>query len=527
MQTSRAPIFSQKVFLVIVGLSMVIGAIFRFAWLDHKPIHFDESINGWFVQQIWNDGFFHYDPTNFHGPLLFYLFQMAETVFGASVVSFRLVTSLFSFAAVILFWRMGRKNHFWALWVCLLLSVSPASVFFGRSAIHESPFLFFQLILFLGVWQWLSAKRSQGFTLMVLGLAGCLVLKETVAVLVLALIVSYILSALVFKIRWGETGFFKRDFAWSPSDTEADRALFTAFVAVFFYVALFAGFGVYSKGLKDSVYAYLPWLKTGVAGNGHDKSFWYWTELMAANEWATLAGFVVAVWFLVQALRQKEKPSQVSESFSITPFFKLFLGILSLTLWLLYSLIPYKTPWCLISFQWPLLICLGIFLHQQMNAAGSLWKRRLCLVGVGVFWAQSFWVAEGLNFSPSIDLKHPYVYVQSTEELKKFSDLLYQKGNREPASLNFQIQLGTAESWPFPYVLGPFTQLSYQKPTDVIEPHLALLMVDTKDGDFVREKLKGQGYSEFSLSVRDGRDPIMVFFNQEKYGTLFEKFKTN
>src|ERR1700720_1347883 len=54
---------------VIIGLA----AFLRFFLLGIKPPHFDEGINGWFVDQIIKAGFYKYDPTNYHGPLHFYV----------------------------------------------------------------------------------------------------------------------------------------------------------------------------------------------------------------------------------------------------------------------------------------------------------------------------------------------------------------------------------------------------------------------------------------------------------------------
>src|SRR5436189_6343830 len=50
---------------IIVGL----GAVRRFFLLAIKPPHFDEGINGWFVDQIVKNGFYKYDPTTYHGQL--------------------------------------------------------------------------------------------------------------------------------------------------------------------------------------------------------------------------------------------------------------------------------------------------------------------------------------------------------------------------------------------------------------------------------------------------------------------------
>ena len=54
---------------LILGLAVFL----RFFLLGIKPPHFDEGINGWFVDQMMKNGFYKYDPTNYHGPLHFYV----------------------------------------------------------------------------------------------------------------------------------------------------------------------------------------------------------------------------------------------------------------------------------------------------------------------------------------------------------------------------------------------------------------------------------------------------------------------
>jgi len=67
---------------VIIGLA----AFLRFFLLGIKPPHFDEGINGWFVDaHIIKEGFYKYDPTNYHGPLHFYVLLLSQTLFGRNL----------------------------------------------------------------------------------------------------------------------------------------------------------------------------------------------------------------------------------------------------------------------------------------------------------------------------------------------------------------------------------------------------------------------------------------------------------
>src|SRR5690349_3679716 len=64
---------------------VALGAFLRVLLLGIKPPHFDEGINGWFVDQMTKNGFYRYDPTNYHGPLHFYILFISQTLFGRNL----------------------------------------------------------------------------------------------------------------------------------------------------------------------------------------------------------------------------------------------------------------------------------------------------------------------------------------------------------------------------------------------------------------------------------------------------------
>ena len=74
--------------------------LLRFLFLGIKPPHFDEGINGWFVDQVVKNGFYNYDPTNYHGPLHFYILLLSQTLFGRNVWALRLPVVCASIAAI-------------------------------------------------------------------------------------------------------------------------------------------------------------------------------------------------------------------------------------------------------------------------------------------------------------------------------------------------------------------------------------------------------------------------------------------
>src|SRR5215471_8057201 len=79
---------------------VALGAFLRFFLLTIKPPHFDEGINGWFVDQMMRNGFYRYDPTNYHGPLHFYILFLSQALFGRHIWALRLPVVLASIGSI-------------------------------------------------------------------------------------------------------------------------------------------------------------------------------------------------------------------------------------------------------------------------------------------------------------------------------------------------------------------------------------------------------------------------------------------
>ena len=72
---------------------LALAVVSRLWWLDGRPPHFDEGVNGWFTDQMRHLGGYQYDPTNYHGPLHFYVLFLFKSLLGRNVWALRLPTA--------------------------------------------------------------------------------------------------------------------------------------------------------------------------------------------------------------------------------------------------------------------------------------------------------------------------------------------------------------------------------------------------------------------------------------------------
>ena len=77
------------VWIAACSLITAVATFLRFYWLELKPLHHDEGVNGWFLTNLFRDGVYKYDPSNYHGPTLYYISLAFSKTFGLNTWSVR------------------------------------------------------------------------------------------------------------------------------------------------------------------------------------------------------------------------------------------------------------------------------------------------------------------------------------------------------------------------------------------------------------------------------------------------------
>ena len=117
---------------------LVASAFLRVYQYAVKPFHHDEGVNGFFLINLFRNHVYNYDPSNYHGPTLYYFSLLSSLLFGLNDFAVRLVPALFGVATVGLTFALRRYiGTVGALTAAALLAVSPAAVFYSRYFKHE------------------------------------------------------------------------------------------------------------------------------------------------------------------------------------------------------------------------------------------------------------------------------------------------------------------------------------------------------------------------------------------------------
>lgn len=473
---------------------VALGAFLRLFLLGIKPPHFDEGINGWFVDQMVKNGFYRYDPTNYHGPLHFYILFLFQTLFGRNVWAIRLpivLASIFSIHLTMKFEPfVGRKVSRLA---ALAMAVSPAFVFYGRYSIHEVWLLLFSMLFILGLLGLWQRGTVNYLWCAGMGFAGMILTKETYIIHVGCAVIAAGVAWVSHKITRLPDAKPVRQ-SWSYADLAVVGGVGLAAI-IFFYSGTFLNW----PGVGGLFKTFAAWFKTGAEGAGHDKPFYYWAMLIARYEQPILIGLLLCAC------------CQFFKNLSLR-----YLAIYGVGVLMAYSIVKYKTPWCIISIIWPLLFLFGALVGLAPEAF-----RRAAYMAAGVLLAVSLALSVRLNYFRCTTDTEPYVYVQTYNDVWKLTKPLLRLAEANPTYYQLVGHLIRTSTYPFPWMLGDFTKVGYYENNNLpAKLEADFLLVQEDKIEEVEAKLQGTYYTE-PLTIRPYQDPSKLYLSAKVFEKIF------
>jgi uncharacterized protein (TIGR03663 family) len=463
-------------------LAFAVALIARLAWLGVRPLHHDEGVNAWFLNDLLQGRPYRYNPEAFHGPFLYLFGWLPGKLLGVGTVALRLPVALTSACMIPLLLplrrRLGASGVTGAAW---LLALSPSLICYGRDLIHETYLAFFTLALVVAASLWLETHRRRDFLLAAACAALLFTIKETAVLTVAGLGISALVAgwATLRTLQTSRTSQEKDWKDWLPGrrDLALGAALFAAIWIVFF-TTVFTNPG----GLADSFRAFLPWLQKGAQGSGHEKPWTYFPELLAAFEAPTvlcgLAGAVLAV--------RRRDP------------FGLFCAVWAAGQLLLYSAIPYKTPWLDLNIVLPGALAAGCLFRELAARPLPLRATAAAVLAAGLGWCA--WRAADVAVRRFDDSSLGLVYSDTSRDVWNLLAFLRAAIARAPDPDEVTLVTYLSSRWPLPWYLRDLEHTLWK--ADVRgEPTEDILLADPSQ-DQVLHPLLGRGYRRKEFLLR-------------------------
>jgi uncharacterized protein (TIGR03663 family) len=430
-----------RVFLVTAALiAIACGIALRASHTTDRPLHTDEAVQAWQTWQLLQGEGYRYDPVDMHGPTLYHGAAWWTRLTGGSAAAFddfraRSFSVLAGALTLLLFWRWTSVNlgAGSALAVVALLAVMPLAVVYHTYFIHE-PWLALAswALLFAAMHWW---REPTFVTAIACGILAGLVqaTKETSVVHFAAI------AAALVALGWPRGS--ARQFT-----THGVAALAAAAVV---FVAFYSGFGTHPGGMIDGLLTYKH--QFARAGDGaFEQPFFYYVGILFPHRtvgvwWGETGLLVCSVAGFVLALR-RAAPAPVRA-----------IAVFTLVLLLIYSAIPHKMPWLLLTPALGLATLAGFALSRL--ASFPRW-------GMFAAFAATLLVAGELGFRSERalgrfagDVRNPYFLEQTPRGFTKLTDELARILAVEP---NARIAVVSPNhAWPLPWYLRNRTSVGY------------------------------------------------------------------
>jgi uncharacterized protein (TIGR03663 family) len=444
---------------IFVG-SILLAAALRLPGLALRPMHADEAIHADKFGTLLEGGGYAYDPSEYHGPTLYYLTLPSAWLLGQlsyieiDEVTLRLVPAAFGVALVSA--HIGLKTYLGqgaTALSALLVALSPAMVFYSRYYIHEMSLVFFSFATLLAAGGYL--RRPGTVSAAVTGVCAGLMLatKETAPIALGSTLLALALTGFVERWRGQSVSV-----AGSMRAKDALLALLAAFLvsAIFF-----SSFLSHPQGVVDSVKTYGVYLDRAHTTHSHFHPWDYYLRLLIhfpadGTPWWT-EGLILVLALVGGAVGWSARAVGGGDSRAVR-----FLVFYSLIMIAVYSAIPYKTPWCLLGFLHGLILLAGTGAAYLLRAPRTLAVRGLVS---GILFAaliQLAWQAFSGSFRLAADPRNPYVYAHTGPDVFPIIERLEQVARAHPDGAAMPIQIVSRENlWPLPFYLRGFSGVEW------------------------------------------------------------------
>ena len=475
-------------------VAFVAALALRLPELSARPLHNDEAVNATKVAELLQTGRYKYDPHEYHGPTLHYASVPFLWAGGRNEITdaeLRWVTVFFGAALVflLLLFRDGLDRGALA-WSALFIAISPAMVFYSRYFIHEMLLVFFTALALGAGWKYWVTK-CPGWSAVAGAAVGLMYATKETFVITMAAITGAIL------FTWLIGGRKKIGLPLRHAASGLGAFLFV-------WALLFTSFFTNWEGIPDSVRTYLPWLERAGGASPHNHKWYFYLERLVwfhpakSPVWTELLIVVLAVIGALTGIWKK----------AVLPTFLAFYTAL---LTAAYSVISYKTPWCMLSFLLGMILLAG-YGASSLVAISAARPVKFVVAGVILLFAgQLTYQARRASVVFASDRKNPYVYAQTVPDIHNLTKKALGVAAVAPGGYETVVKVITpgGDYWPLPWYLRRCRNIGWyeEMPADPFAP---IIIVGAK--------------LEAALDEKSEKKWIMVGYHEMRPGVFLEMY---
>ncbi len=441
---------------VLILAATIVALALRLPRLRQRPMHGDEAVHAIKFKDLLEKGVYTYDPYEYHGPTLNYLtliparLSSAEKLTEVSEFTLRIVPVFFGVSLVLLVLLIGRGlGSSAAAYAAFLTAISPAMVFYSRYYIQEMLLVSFTFGTIVFGYRYTQSRKIAWAALagMCMGLMHAT--KETCIIAYGSMFLALLIMLLMRREKGSIVNAVR---AVKPSHFLAFLAV-GAVTSVLFYSSFFSN----PRGILDSVLTYTTYFDRAGNNTLHIHPWYYYIKMLLYSRffdgprWSEALIVLLALVGFAAALAKKG----ISR---VNIHLVRFLAFYTLILTVVYSLIPYKTPWCMLSFLHGMILLAGVGAVVLVKLLPNVLPRLIILLLIFESSVFLTWQAYQSNYVYYSDSRNPYVYAHPTNEVFTIVKRIEEMARVHPDGYKMHIQVicPGKDYWPLPWYLRRF-----------------------------------------------------------------------
>lgn len=448
------------IFVVLILAATICGVTLRLPQLKQRPMHGDEAVHAFKFGELLEDGFYDYNPYEYHGPTLNYLTLIpawaarAQKPTDLSETTLRIVPVFFGVLLILLLLLivdgLGRTS---AVCAAVLTAISPAMVYYSRYYIQEMLLVCFTFGMIASGYRYTKSKSIMWAILagMFLGLMNAT--KETCIIAYGSILLALVLTLLMSGRQNGSV--LNTLKAIKPCHLIA-ALVAAAVVSVLFFSSFLSN----PTGILDSVRTYTTYFDRAGQNQLHNHPWYYYLKMLLYSKygsgpiWSEAFIVLLALVGFIIAIRGK---GLGGVNFHLLRFIAFY----TLAMTVVYSVIPYKTPWCLLGFLHGMILLAAVGAVALINLTPNI-RAKVFICVLLIAGGRHLALQGYLNsYKYHSDSRNPYVYAHPTTDVFTITERVEELAKVHPDghAMLIQVICPGGDYWPLPWYFRHFEKV--------------------------------------------------------------------
>ncbi len=500
-------------------LAATIAALaLRLPRLRQRPMHGDEAVHAIKFGELLEEGVYKYKPDEYHGPTLNYLtliparLSSAEKLTQVSEVTLRIVPVFFGVLLVLLILLMddGLKSGA-AVYAAVLTAISPAMVFYSRYYIQEMLLVCFTFSAIVFGYRYTRSKNIIWALLTGMSLGLMHATKETCIIAFGSMFLALLLMLLMRRP--------KGTLANASKAIKTSHLIAALAAGVIVSALFYSSFLTNPRGILDSVRTYTTYFDRAANNRLHIHPWYYYLKMLIYSRYGdgprwteALIVFLAVLGFIAAVTKKGLSSANVN--------LLRFIGFYTLILTVVYSVIPYKTPWCMLGFLHGMILLAGVGAVALVKLLPNVLPRLIILLLLFEGSVHLIWQSYLSNYKFCADSRNPYVYAHPTIEVFTITEKIeeYASAHEDGYYIPIDVICREDDYWPLPWYLRAFKRARWFNEVDSDTASAPLIIASPDVEAALTNKL-------YSLTPPEKRQMYVYLFDKPYYVWLRPQVK--